>query len=183
MTNAMNIKTVKGKILMIAVLLLGAVVAIAASPKSAEAAEYQYAGYDWLTTQTTHAGLATSQRGYVQWYLADRFPLPDIYRGEYKNTYVTDRGTGVGCIYAKVTWHHATGSVSWPPSASGSMTSDGFYRSCRASGQAHAYRINLSGVNYASSSLYATTLTICHSSFASTPKVCSSNKYYLGGSG
>jgi len=146
-----------------------------AGARPAHAATYSPAGYDYLNVQTTYAGTFSNAQPYIQWYRAGY--LPPIFRGEFKDTYVYAKHP-VGCIYAKVTWHTLTGSVTWPPIGSTATTSDGYWRSCRASGQSYPSYLTLNGVNYASSKLYAMTLQVCHSSTSTAPKVCSQNKYY-----
>ena len=145
--------------------------------RPAQAATYELDGYDYINVQTTHAG-TWNNSPYIQWSRGqEAWYTPWIYRGEYKRTYVVAKQP-VYCIYAKITWHTLTGNVSWPPSGSGSATSDGFLRSCRSSGQSYPTYLTLSGAAYAKSSLYASTLTVCHTTSSTAYKVCSQNKYW-----
>lgn len=101
----------------------------------------------------------------VRWYRDDRLLLPAVYRGEYRPGSVV-RLNRSGCVYARITWHTVTGTASWPPSASGSTTSDGWYRRCGRAGTS----ISLAGQAYASSSLYKTCLNIGYSPSINTPR-------------
>jgi hypothetical protein len=93
--------------------------------------------------------------GTMGWFKGARRLQPDIWRGQFEQGAWVQLQTN-GCMHIKVTYALLTGSASWPPSLSGQSVTDGFWVICGQKGK----WVNLQGQGYASSALYAATLSI-----------------------
>lgn len=144
--------------------LLGVLATLAAAIFGAPAAHaaYEPVSYDNFNLYSSNSAVQAS--GYVQWYKDPRgWYQPAVYRGQY-NGWVQLRDSG--CLYVKITWYTASGSVSWPPSGSASTTTDGWYQKC---GSPWTW-VSITGQAHASTSLYRTCFSIGYGRYGGSPR-------------
>jgi hypothetical protein len=145
-------------------------------PTSAHAASYHNRGSDDIGV--TSADAKASAVGDVTWYMGG-FPFGYRHRGELTGSPVVTARKPVGCIWAQVKWGYATGSVSFPPSASvaGAQEVGKYFVNCRTSGNTYPAVIKLRGLSFAKALLNSVTLTVCTSaSKADGPRNCGTQK-------
>jgi len=101
-----------------------------------------------------YTGSRVWTQGHADWYRSSL-----VYAsGTLNNAWVYQAYSG--CLWLKVTWFTASGSVSWPPSGTVNRTTDGWLRRCQAPGT----WFNFSGVNHPSSlTLYAVSVCVGYS--------------------
>lgn len=146
-------------------------------PSGASAAGYHGAGSDTISLRSAD-GKAVGI-GRLDWCHGG-FPSGYIHRGQYAGSPAVVAREPVGCIWAQVAWGYATGSVTFPPSASVSGTSEvgRFFVSCRTAGRSYPDPIQLGGLSYSKAMLTSSTLTVCTSATkADGPRNCSPQKY------
>jgi hypothetical protein len=108
--------------------------------------------------------------GAVNWYQGTGF-YDYRFRGDYTSGTKVYAVQAVGCLWAKVTFGYATGSLTVGAGAGGTITGGtkegAYYVSCRTSPSTLPAPLQLGGVDYAHSFLTWTTLEICTSTYKS----------------
>ena len=146
------------------------------NPGDAHAASYHNRGSDDIGVLSADA--KASSVGDVTWYQGG-FPFGYRHRGELTRSPVVTALRPVGCIWAQVKWGYATGSVSFPPSATvaGAQEVGKYFVNCRTGGNTYPAVINLRGLSFAKAMLNSVTVTVCTSaSKADGPRNCGSQK-------
>jgi hypothetical protein len=145
-------------------------------PNGATAASYHGRGTDDIGVRSADA--KASSVGDVTWYRGG-FPFGYRHRGELTRSPVVTALKPVGCIWAQVKWGYATGSVSFPPSATvaGAQEVGKYFVNCRTGGNTYPAVINLRGLSFAKAMLNSVTLTVCTSATkADGPRNCGTQK-------
>lgn len=151
----------RARIILVAVALALLGTGTLSNPTNAGASGYTFHDQDrfsfWDST-----GKSVYVYGAVNWFYSGvALPGVNVERGEYaKGSYVILNRTG--CLWVKVSWNKATGTVSWPPSGGSNTVTDGYYRACGNRGTF----VWINGISHASRALWSSTVCIGFSDYS-----------------
>lgn len=156
---------------LVAVVATGAIVGVTATPAFAAYKYYGSSPYD----SYSHGG-EVHQKGQINWFVDKaHWYTPATYDAELaKGSYI--QLTRPGCMHFRVRWLFATGTVSWPASATAGVTTDsnGWWVVC---GNTNAWR-SVAGIAKQGKTLVRECVDVGYSRYPSYPMVGGNSQCY-----